>query len=270
VRVEPALDSPTRTDHVAVTLESDRRPAQAEPGRDFTVTGAPPPAVAVVARAYPTGNVDELRVGLDVENRGDHPLDAVQARFLFPEVDGIELVDATSSVGSIAAHAAGHLDLRLKVGAAFTERALPLQLRISSSEAPRLVDWKVTIPRDGAAARLEAPSVTIQAPPTVLPVGTTRLHLRATDERALDHLVVFAGPVTMDRSRATPVVETADDKVAWRPGTGRRIDADLVVPVVAGTNRYVVIAEDKTGLRTEREVYVLGDDGKTDASAGPD
>ena len=51
----------------------------------------------------------------------------------------------------------------------------------------------------------------------------------------------------------------SSDKVAWADGR-RRVALDVEVPVQPGVNVYRVVAEDHDGLRTTREVYVLGDD----------
>jgi hypothetical protein len=118
--------------------------------------------------------------------------------------------------------------------------------------------------------RLEAPTVTLEAPPTVAPPGSARLRVRATDDRALDHVVVYAGAETVNRSRATPVLEHDRDKIAWSAAHGRRVDLDLVVPIVPGANRIVVVAEDTAGLRTVREAYVVGDDGGEAVTDSPD
>jgi hypothetical protein len=40
--------------------------------------------------------------------------------------------------------------------------------------------------------------------------------------------------------------------------------------VVTGTNRYVIVAEDRTGLRTQRDVYIFGDDGGEGVTALPE
>ncbi len=259
VSLDPGL--PTRTDRVAVTLEADGLAPRPLLPRDVTIVGEALPALAVTARASEPAADGVVRVLLDIENASDRLLSAVTARVAFPEVEGIELVDARTAPVSIAAKSTQRVELRLRVGPAWTGDAYPLELTIADDRVRRLAAWEIEVPTAGAPVRLAPPTLTIDAPPTVLPPGTTRLAVRASDDRALDHVVVYAGVETMNRARATPAVEHDRDKVAWRPGRGRRADLALTVPVAAGTNRYVIVAEDKTGLRTVRDVYVLGDDG---------
>jgi carboxyl-terminal processing protease len=267
VSVGPGL--PTRTDRVSVSLEADGVPSRALLTHDIAVTGDTPPAVAVTARALPTGTPEEVRLVLDVENRTDRFLTGAQARVAFPDVDGIELVDAESDAVSIAARGTARLELRLRVRPTWTGDTLPLDLTVSGS-GQRLLNWDLAVPRGGAPLRLEAPTLQVDLPPPLLPTGTTRLRVRASDDRALDHVVVYAGAETVNRLRTTPAVEHDREKVAWRAATGRREELEVVVPVVTGTNRYVIVAEDRTGLRTQRDVYIFGDDGGEGVTALPE
>jgi len=267
VAVGPGL--PTRTDRVGVSLEADGITARPLLTHDVTITGDPPPAVAITARALPTGTAEELRLVLDVENRTDRFVTGAQARVAFPKVEGIELIHAESDAVSINAHGTARLELRLRVRPAWQGDTLPLELTVSGA-GQRLVDWDLAVPRGGAPLRLEAPTLVIDSPPPLLPTGTARLRVRATDDRALDHIVVYAGPETVNRLRTTPVVEHDRDKVAWRAATGRREELEVLVPIVPGTNRYVIVAEDRTGLRTQRDVYIFGDDGGAGVTALPE
>ncbi|MDP2312134.1 MAG: S41 family peptidase [Pseudomonadota bacterium] len=260
---------PTRTDRVGVALEADGIAPRPLLPREVTIAGEPLPALAVTARALPSGTVGELRIVLDVENRSERFLPALQARVAFPDVDGIELVDAVSDDVSVAARGSARLELRVRVGATWQGDTLPLDVTVTG-ERQRLAEWELAIPRGGAPVRVEAPTLTVDVPPTILPTGTTRLRVRAWDDRGLDHVVVYAGPETMNRARATPLLEHDREKVTWRAVTGRKAELDLTVPVVAGTNRYVIVAEDRAGLRTQRDLYILGDDGGAGVTELPD
>ncbi|MES2640468.1 MAG: S41 family peptidase [Myxococcota bacterium] len=259
----------TRTDRVGVLLEADGISSRTLLPHEITIAGAPLPALAVTARALPSGTPNELRIALDVENRTDRLLPALEARVAFPNVDGIELVDAVSESVSAAARGTARLELRLRLDPSWDGDTLPLDVTVSG-ERQRLATWELALPRNGGALRLEAPTLIVADPPTVLPVGSTHLRVRASDDRGLDHVVVYAGPETMNRQRATPTVDHDREKIAWRAATGRRADLDLVLPVVAGTNRYVIVAEDRAGLRTQRDLYILGDDSGPAVTAVPD
>jgi len=268
VALDPGL--PTRTDRVAVALEADGISARALPSRDVTTIGEALPPLAITARAAPRADDGTVRVTLDIDNRSDRLLGGLVARFAFPDVDGIELLDARTPPTSVAARSSRQVELRLRVGPDWSAATYPLDVTVSDDRVRRLAAWELALPRDGAAVRLEPPTLTIEAPPTVLPPGTARIKVRATDDRALDHVVVYAGLETVNRARVTPAVEHARDKVAWRAGRGRRADLTLDLPVLAGVNRYVIVAEDKAGLRTVRDVYVLGDEGGGGVTVLPD
>ncbi|MDP2311214.1 MAG: S41 family peptidase [Pseudomonadota bacterium] len=264
----------TRTDRVGVTLEADGIASRTLLPHAITTVGEPLPVIAVTARALPTGTANELRIALDVENRSDRLLSALEARVAFPNVEGIELVDAVSDSVSAAAHSTARLELRLRVSSTWRGDILPLDVTVTG-EGKRLTTWDLQLQRNGAPLRLESPSLTVESLegadlPTVLPVGSTRLRIRASDDRGLDHMVVYAGPETMNRVRTTPTLDHDREKMAWRATTGRRTELDLVVPIVAGTNHYVIVAEDRAGLRTQRDLYILGDDTGPAVTATPD
>ncbi len=260
---------PTRTDRVGVTLEADGLTPRALLPHEITTAGAALPALALTARALPTGTAGELRIALDVENETDQFVTGLAARVAFPGVDGIELVDAVSETVSVAARGTARLDLRLRVGPAWRGETLPLDVTVTGEKHP-LASWELALPRNGAPLRLEAPSLLVDTPPTVLPTGTTRLHIRASDDRGLDHVVVYTGVETMNRVRTVPTPEHDREKAAWRSVTSRRADLDLVLPVAEGTNRYVIVAEDRAGLRTQRDLYVLGVEDGPAVTAVPD
>ncbi|MFN7144717.1 MAG: S41 family peptidase, partial [Myxococcota bacterium] len=235
---------PTRTDRLDVALEADGIAPRPLLAHDVTTLGEALPPVAVTARASQPSDDGVVRVFVEVDNRGEQLLSGVSARLAFPDVDGIELVDARTPATSVVGRGSIRSELRLRVAPTWEGAAYPLSLTVSDDRGLRLADWKLSLPRGGAPVRLEPPTLVIEPPPTVVQESTARLRVRASDDRALDHVVVYAGVETMNRARATPAVEHARDKVAWRAGGGRRVDLDLEVPVLPGTNRYIVVAED--------------------------
>jgi hypothetical protein len=266
-RVTPARGAAARTDRVTASLETDTGPSRVLDQQTIAVAGEDLPTVAVKVRAL-RPDADGVRVQIEVDNRGDAALDGVRARFAFPDKDGIELVDSATAPLHVPAHGAAQAALRIRVGAAWTEPTLPLQLLLDNPEYDRLGRFDLVIPRDGRPLRAEPPSVTLGSLPAVLAPGTATLTVRAADDGPLDHVLVFAGPETVNRQRAEPVVEYQRDKVAWQAGTGRKARLDVPLPVTEGTNHYVVVAEDRQGLRTVRDVYVLGDSGAAVAGGG--
>ncbi len=271
VRVEVDPGEPDRTDRVTVHLEADRMTPHALASREFRVLGVEGPAISVVARAGAPDSAGEVVLTVDAENKSAAFLTGLTARIAFPDVEGIELVDPVSKPVSVPARGVAQLKLRVQVRPTWTEQMLPFHLKISAPGQPELAAWDVEVPRDGSPLRLEAPTLTLlESPPTLLPTGTTRLRIRASDDRALDHVVVLAGPDTMNRTRAEPHLEHGEEKIAWRSSAARRTELEVMLPVVAGTNHYRIVAEDREGLRTVRDVYVYGDDGGAGISAAPD
>ena len=72
-------------------------------------------------------------------------------------------------------------------------------------------------------------------------------------------VLVFAGSERVDRARWDASIDWDQDKVFYRGALGRRAHLSVPVPVRAGSNRIVVIAEDQFGVRTRRELYVYGE-----------
>lgn len=268
-RITPEHGAPARSDQVIATLEADGRAPEALRTEIFATIGGASPMIALRARAR-TPDGDRVRVAVEVENRGGEALEGVTARFLFPDRPGIELFAGADKPLRIAPRATARVTLDVRVSAEWTEATLPLDLVVESDDYQRLGTFSLDIPRDGRSLRAEPPVLTLGALPAVARPGTLPFHLRATDDRALDHLLVFQGPETMDRRRSEPSVEHRRDKVAYHAATGRRAELDLVLDVVPGANHYVVVAEDDRGLRTVRDLYVLGEDGDAPAAVQAD
>lgn len=245
----------TRTDRVEVLLEAQDLPGTPVGEALLATTGAPPPPLAVALKTTTEEGV--LRVALTLESRGATPLQGVSARFRFPDVDGVELVEGGTEPVDLAGWARAERDLHLRL-APSAPATVPVSLVVSATGYGRVQEWEVALPRSGAQ-RLEAPTVVVRPSAHVQAPGLATLSIRATDDRALDHVVVLGGPETADRSRWEPAVEWTPSKLAWKPSLGRRAELAVPVEVAPGANRFVVVAEDRTGLRTTHTVYLLGD-----------
>lgn len=256
VHVPPGVGA--RADDVEILLEAAGIPARVEGRTRVITTGAPPPVVVGTARL--TGGTGvPLGIILTLENRGDTLLEGVRARIPFPDLAGVELVDDGTTAVSLLPGETKTFLVRLAVAASWREKTLPLELILSAERHGTLGTWPVELPRDGSLVRLEAPTIQVRPVPLTQPVGTTHLAARVTDDRGVDHVLVRAGPESMDRSRYEPALAYDPDKIAWKPGSGRRDEIDVEVPVREGLNRYEIVAEDRAGLRTVSTVYVLGD-----------
>ncbi len=247
----------TRADDVDILLEAARVPARLEGRTRVLLAGAPPPDLVGTARL--TGAAGQVGILLTLANRGTEQLTGVRARVPYPEVAGVELVDDGTAAVSLAPGEVKTFLIRIALGAEWRDKTLPLALVVSADTYAASAAWPLALPRDGAIVRLEPPTIEVRPLPSTTPVGTVRLTARVTDDRSLDHVLVLAGPESMDRSRYEPVTDYDPDKVAWKPGTGRRDEVDIDVPVREGVNRYEIIAQDRAGLRTTATVYVLGD-----------
>ncbi len=249
-RVEIGIGSPTRTDTLELRLESATS-SPASVGRQTLHTiGHALPSVAVNAALLP-----DSRVSLTVENRSDRTLPSLRARFSFPDTPNVVLTDFGTEPVTLGPRrtSAGSIGLTLSGDAA----TVPLEVLVEADEMPHLARWDFELARDGTSLRLEAPVIAVGHTSTVNG-SSTRLNIKVSDDRRIDHVVVYAGTERVDRSRYEASSKYDADKVAWQPGAGRKVFFSLPVPVEAGTNRYVVVAEDDQGLRVSQDVYVLG------------
>lgn len=248
---------PSRADAVDLLLEAQGLAPTKVGATVLAVEAVPAPPLALTLRATPSGDV--VRVGVDLDSRGESPLSGVSARFRFPDLPGVELVEGGTPPEALPARGRVEAELHVRVGGAYTAETIPLSLVVEADGYGIVDEWPVELPREGGVVRLEAPLVVARPSAVVQAPGTATLTVRATDDRALDHLVILGGVESLDRSRYEPQLQWSPDKLAWRPGLGRRADLSIPVEVGSGANRFDVIAEDRAGLRTVQTLYLLGD-----------
>lgn len=250
--VVPDIASATRTDRLVGVLECDGCTPAPVVDQVFTVEAGAPPAVKVSAAI--AGDV----VRLEVTNAGTSILTGVVAHVPFPDIAGVELAAPTSGAVALGPGESTVVEQRLVVVAG-VEGTLGLRVDISADGYPGLVKWELPVPLDGGAVRRDAPGVDVAVPHAHQAAGSTVVQVHAADADGLDHVVVYVGSARVDRGRWEPNVTWDQHKVSYREGLGRKTRFGVTVPVRPGSNRIVVVAEDETGTRTRREVYVYGD-----------
>jgi hypothetical protein len=226
-------------------------------GRLF-VEGSVPAGLSGVVRFENCSPCAEGQLpGVRVSLTGKVGLEKVWAKLDFVEEPGVELLSEKSTEASLIPGKPVDLWLGLRTGEDFKKTALELSLELRD-EGGRLARWVFALPMDGSSVSL-SPPIVVMPEPLLAAVGSFSLAVKATDDRVLDHLVVFAGTETVDRSRAEASVVYTGDKLAWMPGGSSKGKLTVQVPVVAGINRYTVLAEDDQGLVSTEVRYVLGE-----------
>ncbi len=254
VKIHPLLHHPGRTDAVTGTLEADGIPPFEVFDRLVTVASPAPPTLAIDARLVGSG--DAARVVMDVHNTGESALSELHLQFDYPSQAGLALALPVEATASIDAHRTARTELGISVASG--SKLLPLSLEVEAPGWQRIGKWSLPLRHDGVSTRIRPPSITIDDAAPVASVGLGELTVHVTDDGPLAYVTVTAGTETVDRTRWEPMRVHEERKIAAHPGSGRRINLTVPVPVRAGTNRYVIVAEDRSGLRTEREVYCFG------------
>jgi len=252
-RVRIDADTPGREDRVVGVLECQGCvPGVAWDGT-LAIEGLGPPEVSV--RAHLDGN----DVVVEVRNEDGRTLAGVRATLAFPGVDGLELGESARDLATLAPGESHAYRLPVQIAAAFNETTLPLEVDVRADGHGRIARWSVPVPRDGSAIQRDAPEVVARATRSRQHPGTTTLSVRLADVQGIDHVVIFGGTERVDRTRWDASVDWDDEKLFWSAKGGKRVAHAVEVPVGPGTNRFTVIAENKSGLRTVRTVYVYGD-----------
>ncbi len=246
----PSATSPTRADRLVGVLECDGCPPSPVFDEVFAVEGGPPAAVSAVARVAGGG------VEVELHNRGEVALGGVRVSIPFPDLPGVDLDAPADHTHTLAPGSTVTVRQGLAAG---TAEALDLRLDVRADGYADLARWEFSLPTSGEAVRLDAPTVVVTPPRPRQPPGTANVHVQLQDLDGIAQIVVWAGPERVDRSRWDASVAWEEGKVLWRGDVGRRAALTVAVPIVSGTNRVVVVAEDRAGLRTRRELYIYGD-----------
>lgn len=231
-----SADEPDRADEISLTVVAHRRtPVLAEPAQ-LRVIGRSPPPLLVVADIVGPANARRLEVS--VENAGDAALSNVRARVVLDEASRAELGQSELSIGALAAKATQRRDTSLRLQG---QQPLSGELRLFADPFGRVVRLPFTLPAEGPPVRLQAPVVEGTVP-LIAPTGPVTVSLRATDDQLLRSMIVW-----LDH-----------EKIAWRPGSARRLSLDLTLELEPGAHSLVVDAEDTGGAVTRRSFALRG------------
>lgn len=255
-RVTPRAGTAGRADEVVASLEIEGR-APIDVARQVlqTVGGDAPP---VVADVHLEGEGAATVLVAEVTNRGDVALPALTLRLDYPTLDGVTLDTDEDPTFALGPHRTQEVRFGLDVDAVVAPTTLPMSLVATDVSFGTVARFDVDLPRAGGERHVEAPVLIVKDAPLSTSRSDVALHIRATDDTAIDHVSVYAGLEWMDRTRREPAVKWERRKVAWAGGSGRKLDTTVTVPIVEGANHIRVITEDRTGLRTTQDVWVWG------------
>lgn len=248
VRITLPLGIEAREDSVRIKLRAEHHAPLALSDTILQVSSPQMPRLA--ARAVLSGTGIDRVATVTLENPGATPLDGVDVQFAWPGDLDVELMDTTVPLASIPAKGEAVVTMHLRVGP-LAPAVLPLELEVRSPLG-RLADWPLALPADGTAVRVEPPKIVGKSLPLSAPVGSLTLAFTATDDVALDHVVVFAN----------------GEKIAWAAGAAGKVDLRATTTIDPGINRWLVVAEDNQGLVTRRLVIVRGESA-TSVDAAP-
>lgn len=251
VRVAP--DAPARIDRVIAQLECAGCTSAEVLDTTLGVEGGESPMLAVQLRRVEAG------VAITVENRSGGLLPGVRASLAFPQVLGVELLDAPRELHALAAGETMTVTVPMRVAAEYTGNTIPLTLAVRADGFGTFVEWDLDLAVDGTPLDLAPPELSVKLAKLHRSPGTASLNVVATDTDGLRHLTVSGGIQRVDRNRWEPSVRWDEDKLAYWGNLERRISQAVTVPVAPGTNRYEITAVDKTGLRSTHIAYIYGD-----------
>lgn len=240
-----------REDLVTATLSCDGC-ASASPRLDtvLTVTGAERPALAVTARWI----AERQQVELTLSNEVGAALTGLHPRFAFRDAsDGIEIVDRDATIATLPAGGRATVDLAVKRA---PDATAPIELdllvdsdQFAGSFAHR---FALRLPLDGASVRVEAPTLSSKVPAS-LPRGEHTVELSASDDAGLASLTVWCD----------------GEKIAWHPGSGRRLESRVPVRIgEVGPHLLTIDLEDVDGIERVLRYPIRGAD-EDGAAAAP-
>lgn len=239
VPLPPGVDP--REDVVTVRLRADRRPPLVVGDEVLAARSSPLPRLSVTARLVPhPGGLHRAEV--TIHNLAAHPISGIEAKFAYPFGLDVELVDMMARIPVLPAKGSERLDLTLSLGDD-APAVLPLDLEIQAERYRTLASWPLSLPVDGAEVTLQSPEIKLRHAITSAPVGRIGLPLVVTDDRKLDHAVVYAN----------------GRKIAWVPGGRSTLELRPEVDLFAGVNRILVVAEDDQGLRERHWLFIRGE-----------
>ncbi len=254
------LAAADRADVVELWLEADGVPATRIGERVLSVRGDPPLELGASLRAR-TDRAGRMTVDVALTDLGearDRSGRELRLRFAWPDIEGVEL-EAPSQVSvELPNRGTAHAGLVFLLGEDAPE-ILPVTLLVETATGQDVASWPLMLARDGTA-RVQPPTLSLRELSKVQPPGMALLQIRATDDEAVHHALVYAGTERVDRTRYEPETIWDSRKVSWMNAEKdkKRLDKTVAVPVYPGENRYLITVTDSAGLRTDRVIYLLG------------
>lgn len=245
VTLPPGVDA--REDVVRLTLRSDRHAPMVVDDEVLRAASSELPRLALTLRYV--DDADVPRAEIIARNLSNTVVGALDLSFAYPAGLDVTLLDAVAHVPSIPPRGEVRADLGLRVGDT-APALLDLTVEVRSDAHGRLAEWPVWLPVDGSPVTLEAPRVVARHIDLAAPVGPYALPLQASDEHAIDHVVVYH---YWGRRGAE------GGKVVWAAGGRSRVDVRADLMLQPGKNRVVVVAEDDQGVQTGRTFIIRGE-----------
>ena len=258
------LAAAARADVIELWLEADGVPALKIGERVLSVDADPPLELGATLRAR-TDGAGRMSVDVGLSDVGADGVDshALRLRFAWPDLAGVELEVPAQVAVDLPARGTVHAAIGLTLGPGAPE-TIPLSLVVETAAGVEIARWPVNLPRDGTV-RIQPPTLALRSLSSTQPPGMALLQIRVADDGEIGHVLVFAGSERVDRTRYEPETTWDSRKVSWAgppPGGSsrdrRRLEQTVAVPVYPGENRYSVSVTDRSGLKTERIVYLLG------------
>ncbi|MEZ4239108.1 MAG: S41 family peptidase [Myxococcota bacterium] len=246
VALPPGVDP--RQDLVKVRLRADGRLPLAVGEQVLEGESTALPALRARAKLAPVpGEVGPhgfpvQQADVTLQNLTKTPIHGLEARFGFPGTDAVELLDHGARLAELGPKRDAHVTMLLEVGPT-APAVLPLSLEVDADRFGPLAGWPLALPVDGQEVVLQPPAIQAEAPSRSAPAGLYTLPVVVTDDRRVDHVVVWVN----------------GEKAAWVPGGSEQVQLAPSFAIVAGDNRIVVQTEDDQHLVAVRVVSVRGE-----------
>ncbi|HHO52056.1 MAG TPA: PDZ domain-containing protein [Deltaproteobacteria bacterium] len=236
-----------RIDEVEVRLRADKRPPLRLGEQQLQSSSQPRPQLRVSARLGPRTavrgpNGHLVREALvEVQNLSTTSIPGLEVHFGYPNDAHVELLDRAARVAHVAGRTKAELGLAMEI-APSAPLVLPMDLVVESEIFNTLASWPLALPITGDPVTLQAPRVEIRASALSAPVGELQIPISVTDDRAVDHVVVWAN----------------GEKIAWMAGGSPRVFLRPRLRLLAGDNRIVVQTRDDQGVSSKQTISILG------------